>query len=120
MLRRAVVIGALARRCTLALGLGTSREAAATLALSALAQDFDALMADQTDAWRDWHRTREAYKPPPDLPPPLLDQLRHSAQVLKSHQDKTYAGAMVASLSFDASVAELIEERDAVAGLGLI
>jgi len=93
------LIGALARRCTLALGLGTSREAAATLALSALAQDFDALMADQTDAWRDWHRTREAYKPPPDLPPPLLDQLRHSAQVLKSHQDKTYAGAMVASLS---------------------
>ena len=91
--------GALARRCTLALGLASSREAAATLALSALAQDFAALLAEQTEAWRDWHRAREARVPAPPLPPPLLDQFRHSAQVLKTHQDKTYVGAMVASLS---------------------
>ncbi len=91
--------GALARRCTLALGFGTSKESAATLALSALAQGFDQLMTDQTRDWLAWHRAREAHTPPPSLDPPLLDQLRRSAQVLKTHQDKTYAGALVASLS---------------------
>lgn len=91
--------GALARRCTLALAFSGSRESAASLALAALAQDFDGLLEQQTRAWRDWHHAREARVPAPPLPPLLADQYRQSAQVLKTHQDKTHAGAMVASLS---------------------
>jgi glucoamylase len=91
--------GALERRCTLALGMSSSREAAATQARAALTQDFDDLMSRQAAAWGGWHRERERNCPPPSLPQPLLDEFRQSAQVLKTHQDKTFVGAMVASLS---------------------
>lgn len=93
------LLGALPRRAQLALGLSTSREAAATLALASLAEPFEALYEGQARAWREWHAARETRCPPPDLPAELADQLRLSAQVLKSHDDKTFTGAMVASLS---------------------
>ncbi len=91
--------GELPRRAILALGLATSKEAAATLALGALAQSFDALMAQQTAAWEQWHRARDARAPAADLPPALQEQYRTCAMVLKCHRDKTFTGAMVASLS---------------------
>lgn len=93
------LIGELARECTLALGLASSREAAKTLALSALAQQFDAVSTQQTRAWQAWHRERETRAPVPQMEPALVAQYRLSAQVLKTHLDKTYPGAMVASLS---------------------
>jgi len=89
----------LPRRVSLALGLASSKEAAATLAWSSLVQPFDTLVAQQTAAWESWHTTRESWCTAPPLPPPLLPQWRHSAQVLKTLADKTFLGAMVASLS---------------------
>jgi glucoamylase len=90
------LIGELPAQATLALGFGTSRDAAATLALSALAQPFDAVWQRHVQAWRDWHA---ALHLPLGLPDALQRQLAISAMVLRVHQDKTYPGAMVASLS---------------------
>jgi len=91
--------GKLQPRCTLGLGLATSKEAAATLALSTLACNFDTLLTEQIEAWQNWHYLRDHIESTISLPEELQIQIRHSAQVLKSHQDKTYAGAIVASLS---------------------
>jgi glucoamylase len=90
------LIGELPRRCTLALALASSRESAATLAVSSLCQRFDEVWASHVDAWHAWQRQLE---PAPDLPPAVQDELAISAMVLRVHQDKTYPGAMVASLS---------------------
>lgn len=91
--------GELPRRARLALGLATSKEAAATLALAAQVRPFDALLEQQTAAWEQWHREREVRVPAPALPRSLAAQYRTSAMVLKCHRDKTFTGAMVASLS---------------------
>lgn len=90
---------ALPRQASLALALSTSREAAATLAVAALAQSFDVLFAQQTHAWQQWHAARDKRASSPRLPATLTAQLRTSAMVLKCHRDKTFTGAMVASLS---------------------
>ena len=90
------LIGELPRAATLALAFASSRESAATLALSALCQPFDA-------AWRrtvaDWQAWRRQLQIPAGLAPDLDEQYAISAMVLRVHQDKTYPGAMVASLS---------------------
>jgi glucoamylase len=91
--------GELPRRARLALGLATSKEAAATLALAALVRPFDELWEQQTADWEQWHREREVRAPAPALPEDLDAQYRTCAMVLKCHRDKTFAGAMVASLS---------------------
>ncbi|MEJ2456127.1 MAG: glycoside hydrolase family 15 protein [Candidatus Thiodiazotropha sp.] len=91
--------GELKRRSTLALGLATSKEAAATLAKAALTQPFAERVRHQTAAWRQWHTERESRCASPRLPPDLAALFRTSAMVLKSHRDKTFVGAMVASLS---------------------
>jgi glucoamylase len=90
------LIGELPRRCTLALALASSRESAATLAMSSLCQRFEDVWASHVDAWHAWQRQFESA---PDLPPNVQDELAISAMVLRVHQDKTYPGAMVASLS---------------------
>ena len=87
-------------RATLALGFGSSKEAAATLALSALAQRFDDAWQRHIDQWEQWHarcgtRAQVAH----EVPATVRQQLSTSAMVLRAHQDKTYPGAMVASLS---------------------
>jgi glucoamylase len=91
--------GKLTRQACIALAFSTSREAAATQALAALSQSFDGLFSEQTSAWQAWHQTREARTPVPPLPTALADQYRTSAMILKCHRDKTFTGAMVASLS---------------------
>lgn len=88
--------GELPRCATLALGFGSSCESAATLAASALAQPFSAVWEQQVADWRDWHGRLTL---PKELPAPLHAHLSMSAMVLRVHQDKTYPGAMVASLS---------------------
>jgi glucoamylase len=90
------LIGELPRAATLALGFAYSRLAAATLAFSALASPFQASWDQHVAAWRAW---QAQVRLPQDLPPPLRDAVATSAMVLRVHQDKTYRGAMVASLS---------------------
>jgi glucoamylase len=90
-----VLMGELPTEATLALGLSTSKEAAATLALSTLMADFDAVWDAQCKVWQDWL----AKGRPLPLPDDLSLTLALSAAVLKIHQDRTYCGATVASLS---------------------
>lgn len=95
-----VALGAeLPRQVLLGLAFSTSREAAATLAFATLTQLFDELLAQQSAAWEDWHQERRQRSSIPPLPEQLGEQLRTSAMVLKCHRDKTFVGAMVASLS---------------------
>lgn len=93
------LMAALPPRIELALGLAASPQAAATLALSSLAQPFETTWTHQQTAWVEWHEARESRCAEFKLPPLLNDQLKLSAQVLKTHYDKTFCGAMVASLS---------------------
>ncbi|HEY9145769.1 MAG TPA: glycoside hydrolase family 15 protein, partial [Thiobacillus sp.] len=91
--------GELPRRCTLALALGSSKEAAATLAWSALMQGFESAWQDHCGDWAGWQKS---WQPPPALaalPDTARQLLQRSASVLKIHQDRTYPGAAVASLS---------------------
>lgn len=90
------LVGALPRSATLALGFGTSRESAATVAISSLSQPFEACWRSHVQDWRRWQKRLRA---PMDLPAPLKEQLTTSAMVLRVYQDKTFPGAMVASLS---------------------
>lgn len=92
--------GAVPRQGTLALGLGTSKEAAATNAWSSLAQGFGRCVRDYTQAWHTWHK---GHKPPKETLQGLSVAARalyaRSASVLKVHEDRTFPGALVASLS---------------------
>jgi len=90
------LIGSLPRRATLALGFGSSRESAATLAMSSLCQPFEEVWEHHVDTWRRWHRKLHLSS---QLPQEVREQMMISAMVLRVHQDKTYPGAMVASLS---------------------
>ena len=94
------LMGKLPRYAVLALGLATSREAAATLAISALLQPFELAWQQQVTAWRDWHLHCDIRSPAyAELPENIRRQLTVSSMVLRVHQDKIYPGAMVASLS---------------------
>lgn len=90
--------GELPRRCVLALAFGASPEAAATLAIGALAQPFETPWQRQVDDWTRWHAAL-ARGVPARLDPQLRAQLAVSAMTLHVHQDKIHPGAMVASLS---------------------
>jgi glucoamylase len=92
--------GELPRRAVLALGFGSSAEAAATLAISSLIQPFGNLLQQQIADWEVW-QARCAERSPAmlDLPDAIREQAVVSSIVLRAHLDKTYPGAMVASLS---------------------
>jgi glucoamylase len=90
------LMGQLPRRCTLALAFGEGRESAATLGISALIQDFREVWDAHVTAWRAWLPNAETET---RVPEEYRAAFRTSAMVLKAHQDKTYNGAMVASLS---------------------
>ncbi|MGO9757415.1 MAG: glycoside hydrolase family 15 protein [Roseiarcus sp.] len=89
------LMGELPAEATLALGLATSKEAAATLAVSALMEDFAVAWDAQCRAWQGW--LSEGRRPA--LREDIDRALSLSAAVLKVHQDRTYCGAAVASLS---------------------
>ncbi len=94
------LMGELARSATLALAFSSGRESAATLAITALLEPFEDDWKRHVDDWNDWHaRSRGRVRQWPRLPPALERELRASAMVLRAHQDKTYPGTMVASLS---------------------
>jgi glucoamylase len=91
--------GELPREAVLALGFGSSAESAATLALTALTEPFELSWERQIAAWTRWHAPCTAEALCSDLPRECAGQLRLSTMVLRAHQDKTYPGALVASLS---------------------
>lgn len=94
------LMGELPRKATLALGFASSKESAATLAISALLQSFDTVWQRQLAEWAAWHRRcGDQGAGPADIPASLRAQFLTSAMVLRVHQDKSYPGAMVASLS---------------------
>ncbi len=109
----------------LALGFSDWREGAATLARSSLVAGFDAARGEAVAGWRDWAATITL---PQGLPDDLAAQARRSAAVLKAHEDATFPGAVVASLSVpwgssrdDLGGYHLVWPRDAVnTGLALL
>jgi glucoamylase len=100
------LIAELPRRVVLALGFGSSAESAATLAIGSLLQPFDSLLQQHIAPWQAWHAERsERHAVPLDVPPALAEEYLVSTIVLRTHQDKTYPGAMVASLAFRGATA---------------
>ena len=94
------LMGELPRKAVLALGFGSSTESAATLALSALFEPFEATWQRQIEDWTGWHRQCASRTQLSDgLPPECVSQFKLSTMVLRAHLDKTYPGALVASLS---------------------
>ncbi|HVN44701.1 MAG TPA: glycoside hydrolase family 15 protein [Steroidobacteraceae bacterium] len=93
------LIGELPRHAVLALGFGSSPESAATLALTALSEPFEISWERQLVSWTRWHSSCEHELACAGLPAECAEQVRTSTMVLRAHQDKTYPGAMVASLS---------------------
>lgn len=89
------LMGELPNQATLALGFGTSMGSAATLALSTLFEGFSAVWDKQCRVWEAWFKNCHL----PDLPHDLQQKLALSTMVLKVHEDRTYCGAMVASLA---------------------
>ncbi len=86
----------LPRAGTLALGLGSSREAAGTLALQSLTAGFAAAWEGYCRDWQQWLGT---FRWP--IAPTAESQvlMKRSAAVIKCHEDHTFPGAFVASLS---------------------
>jgi glucoamylase len=91
------LMGQLPRPCTVALAFGGSEASAATLGISALIQDFREVWDAYAGGWRAWLPPAETDAAV--VPEEFRAAFRTSAMVLKTHQDKTYNGAMVASLS---------------------
>ncbi len=79
----------------LALGFSGSAFGAHTLARTALAADFDALRAAFLQQWSAWGSTLNLPRPNETLG----DAVELSAAVLKMHEDRSFPGAVVASLS---------------------
>jgi len=118
------LLGELHCQVTLALGFGTSKESAATLAFGALTQPFTAVWNQHVVAWRNWLQICQI---PPDLPVMVQEQIATSAMVLQVHRDKSYPGAMVASLSIpwgnskdDLGGYHLVWPRDLVESAGAL
>ncbi len=93
------LMGELPSSATLALGFGKTYTAAATLAASALSIPFDRTAHRCAAAWRAWHRAMDRRLIDPHLDEDLRAGAAISAMVLKTHEDKVFHGATVASLS---------------------
>src|SRR4051812_19632549 len=82
---------------TLALGFGTSTAAAESAARASLADGF----ASKSTAYADeWHSYLSSLAEPPNaLTGGLLTQYNVALMTVKAHEDKTYRGAFIASLT---------------------
>lgn len=101
----------------LALSFASTIEGARTLSRSSLADDYDEVRRIFTDQWEGWGRTLDI----PYTSPELKREAELSAAVIKIHEDRAYAGAVVASLSVpwgsshdDLGGYHLVWTRDAV------
>lgn len=88
--------GALTSQGTLAIGFSSSMSAASTLARSSLTEHFEKPWQHFLDSWRAWKADLDILK---DAGPEFCPTLARSLLVLKVHQDRSFPGAMVASLS---------------------
>ena len=102
---------------TLSLSFAETLEGARTLARSSLADDYDEVRRIFCDQWEGWGKTLVI----PYTSPELKREAELSAAVIKIHEDRTYAGALVASLSVpwgsshdDLGGYHLVWTRDAV------
>ena len=121
------LIGQLPRHAVLGLGFGSSPQSAATLALTALSEPFEVSWERQLTSWTRWHANCAEERLCADLPQETAGQVRLSTMVLRAHQDKTYPGAMVASLSVpwgntreDRAGYHLVWPRDLVESAGAL
>jgi glucoamylase len=112
------------RAAVLALGFGSDRESAATLAISALLQPFDTVWHHHVRNWEAWHADNVDTS---RCPAEFRDAVHISAMVLRTHWDKTFLGAMVASLSIpwgnssdDTGGYHLVWPRDLVESAGAL
>ncbi len=80
---------------TLALGFAETLEGARTLARSSLADDYEEVRKLFVERWERWGKTLTI----PAASPEQQREAELSAAVIKIHEDRTYAGAIVASLS---------------------
>jgi glucoamylase len=80
-------------RFTLALGFGPNADTAVEAARASLNRGFAAISTEYANGWHDYVKTlrREAG--------PYAREFRLAGMVLKAHEDKTYRGAMIASMS---------------------
>ena len=109
---------------TLALGFADNLEGARTLARSSLSEGFDPIRQRFVEGWQEWGKTLVI----PDAPAAIRREAYLSAVVLKAHEDTTYPGAVIASLSVPWGNASdssggyhLVWARDCVeAGLALL
>ncbi|HNP35141.1 MAG TPA: glycoside hydrolase family 15 protein [Woeseiaceae bacterium] len=93
------MLGELPRRCTLGLGFGASRGAAATLAVASLAQPFEVVWQEYVDRWTAWHSKCHAATDIQPMSRTIDAEWATSRMALRCHMDKTQPGGMVASLS---------------------
>lgn len=108
----------------LALGFANSAEGARTRTRSSLAEGFEPVRQAFIAGWQSWGEGLEL----PKTAPELGREAYLSATTLKVHEDKSFPGAVVASMSIpwgssrdDLGGYHLVWARDAVeAGLGLL
>lgn len=93
------MLGELTReKGTLALTFASSAEGAMTLANSALVVGFTEAKREYVRHWAEWHKN-VTLPQRLTLTKPLADAIKTSISVLKTHEGRTFPGAMVASLS---------------------
>ena len=79
----------------IAVGLGPNGDAARRLARAALAGGYGPIRHDFVERWERWGERLKL----PQADTPLGEEALMSATVLKTHEDRGYAGAVVASMS---------------------
>jgi len=78
---------------TLALGFGPNGDAAMDTAKKSLARKFSEVSSEYAAGWRGYIKGLRKVEPK------YRDEFQLAAMVLKAHEDKTYRGAMIASMS---------------------
>ena len=79
----------------LALGLSNAIAGARTNACSSLSEEYRTIREKFTQGWEEWGKTITV----PDAPSEIRREAYISAIVVKTHEDRTYPGSIVASLS---------------------
>lgn len=98
---------------TLALGFGHTAADALTTAKASLQRGFSATSDEYNRGWREYAQTLRKVQQPYEK------EFRLAAMVLKAHEDKTYRGAMIASMSIPWGFAVSSQKPD-VGGYHLI
>ena len=78
---------------TLALGFGPTAAAAVASAQASLKRGFSSIIADYAQGWHEYARTLRR------VDDRYTRQFRRAAMTLNAHEDKTFRGAMIASMS---------------------